>query len=92
MRHCLFFGATTVNKEKMDFSVTLFFDNFVSQEIDVTFIREVIVSGSTSLCTIFRLIVSRSSSRMSSSHVASNQSLWFTTEKRTDEEIQLRIA
>ena len=92
MRHCLFFGATTVNKEKMDFSVTLFFDNFVSQEIDVAFIREVIVSGSTSLCTIFRLIVSRSSSRMSSSHVASNQSLWFTTEKRTDEEIQLRIA
>ena len=92
MRQCLFFGATVVKKEKIGFSVTPFFDNFVSQEIDVAFIPEAIVSGATSLCTIFRLIVSRSTSRISSSHVASNQFLWFTTEKRTDEDIQQRIA
>ena len=41
-----------MKKEKIGFSVTLLFDNFVSQEIDVAFIPEVIVSGATSLCTI----------------------------------------
>ena len=82
LSHCLFFHATVGQNDQMGFSVTLLINSSTEK-----------LSSLLSENLLFAILKKREDrlSRQTTSHAVSNQSLWFTTENRTDEESQLRI-